>query len=230
MLACLVLAAAIAVITILIGKFSETTGRALGTILVALVHIAIVFGLVSLVTSRKTDAAPKSTELVVNLTIFIAVLSFFTSVLAIWQALTGDLPLKLYITYVVVLFAVIHTKTLLDIGAVYQKIKPYVLANYLFIALVSLLILGLTYAPDAGQLLSGFYGRALAASAVIDVTISIACAVMYRLYIQKHPEIVAGSPSRSHGALKIILALVAFVLVIWPLLAFLSILSAFTHL
>ena len=73
MLYCLVTAAIVAVVTILIGKFTDTTGRALGTVFVALLHIAIVFGLVSTIASKKTDVSPKSTEFVVNASILIVV-------------------------------------------------------------------------------------------------------------------------------------------------------------
>lgn len=218
MLGCLVVAAAVAVITILIGKFSSTTGRALGTIFVALLHIGIVFGLVSMVTSKKTDVSPRSTEAVVNIAILIAVLSFFTSVLTIWQAISGDLPLQLFTTYAVALFALIHIKALIDTDVVYWKVRAYVYANYVFIGLVAALILGVVYTSDSHGLLSGFYGRLLAASAVVDVTLSIIVAVMYRLYLQQHPELVEDKPSRVHSALRVVLAALFFFIVVLPLL------------
>jgi hypothetical protein len=221
MLYCLVIAAAVEVVTILIGKFSDTTGRALGTIFVALLHIGIVFGLVSMVTSSKTDVSPRSTEFTVNATILIAVLSFFTSVFTIWNLIGGDLPLRLYATYAVALFALVHIKTLIDVDVKYWRVKSYILVNYVFIAIVSLLILGAVYAPSSSDLLSGFYGRMLAASAVVDVTLSVIVAVMYRLYLQQHPELLVEKPSRAHSALHIILAVLFFFFIVVPLLFFL---------
>ncbi|HVS58666.1 MAG TPA: hypothetical protein VHD60_02925 [Candidatus Saccharimonadales bacterium] len=218
MLYCLVAAAAIAVVTILIGKFSDTTGRALGTIFVALIHIGLVFGLVSMLTSKKTDVSPGSTEFVVNTSIIIAVLSFFTSVFAIWQIVGGTLPLRLYTTYVIALFALVHVKTLIDVDVQYWRVRSYVLANYVFIAIVSLMLLGDLYVHDPAALLSGFYGRLLAASAVVDVTLSVIVAVMYRLYLQQHPELVVEKPARAHSALRIILAVLFFFFFVAPLL------------
>lgn len=224
MLYCLVAAAAVAVVTILIGKFSDTTGRSLGTIFVALLHIGVVFGLVSMVTSKPYDASPKSTEFVVNASILIAVLSFFTSVFTIWQVFDGSLPLRLYATYAVVLFALVHIKTLIDVDVTYWKVRSYVLANYAFIGIVALMILGAVYSSDASTLLSGFYGRLLAASAVVDVTLSVVVAVMYRLYLQQHPELVKEKPARAHSAVRIILAVLFFFFFVLPFL--LSLLGA----
>ena len=74
--------------------------------------------------------------------------------------------------------------------------------------LVAGLILGAVYAPNGDELLKGFYGRLLATSAIVDVTLSIVIAGMHRLYIQKHPELLAadnGKPQQSgHSWAKII--------------------------
>jgi hypothetical protein len=218
MLYCLVAAAAVAVVTILVGKFSDTTGKALATIFVALLHIGIVFGLVSVVASHKNDPSPRASDFVINASIAIAVLSFFTSVFAIWQVVDGNLALKLYTTYVVALFVLVHVKTLIDVDVLYWKAKRYVYANYLFIAVVALMIVGVVYAHDGQALLSGFYGRLLAASAIVDVTLSMIVAVMYRLYLQQHPELVAEKPVRARSVIRIILTVLFFIFVVPPLL------------
>jgi len=217
MLGCLILAAAVAVITILIGEFTDTTGKALSTVFAALIHIGVVFGLVSMTTSRE-EAQQKSSDVVANISIGIAVLSFFTSIFGIWDMIGVELLGKLYMTYVVALFAVLHTKTLLDVRVVYKKVTPYVYANYAFIGLVSLMILGLVYLPDRVDLISGFYGRALAASAIIDVTLGVIIAVMHRLYMQQHPVNPApGAVAHVSSGTRIVLVLLFFFFVMWPL-------------
>jgi hypothetical protein len=217
MLGCLILAAAVAIITILIGKFSDTTGKALGTVFVALLHIGIVFGLVSM-TASKEDVSPRTTDFVINSTVLIAVLSFFTSVFAIWGLLAGDIALKLYVTYVVALFVLLHGKTLIDVETVYPRVRPYVYANYVFIAAVAAMILGLVYASDSSSLLGSFYGRLLAASAIVDVTLSVIVAVMHRLHLQQHPEIAASKPGGAHSGSRVVLIVLLFFFVILPLL------------
>jgi uncharacterized membrane protein len=217
MLGCLVLAAAVAIVTILIGKFSDTTGRALGTVFVALLHIGIVFGLVS-VTSSKAEVAPKAGEFVINSTILIAVLSFLTSVFALWGALSGDIVGKLYVTYIVALFVLFHGKSLFDMHVVYPKVRPYVYANFVFIAVVAAMLLGLVYAPSGTHLAEGFYGRLLAASAIVDVTLSVIVAVMHRLYLQQHPELLLKEPAQAHRGIRPLLIVLLFVFVAIPLL------------
>ena len=217
MLGCLIVAATVAVLAILIGSFSDITGRALGTVLAALFHIAILFGLVSITTSDD-DKTKRSSDFVLNVSVVIAVISFFTSVFGIWEVLSGEVIWKLYITYVVVLFAMFHAKTLFDASVVYQKVRPYAYANYALIALVSLMILGLVYLPERLDLLSRFYGRLLAASAIVDVTLSVIVAVMQRLYVQQHPQLQKKQPVQAHGATRLIVALLLFFFVIIPML------------
>ena len=217
MLGCLILAAAVAVVTILIGEFTDTTGKALSTVFAALIHIGVVFGLVSM-TASTSEAQQKSSDVVANISIGIAVLSFFTSIFGIWDMIGMELLGKLYMTYVVALFAVLHTKTLLDVQTLYKKVTPYVYANYVFIGLVAFLILGLVYSPDRVDLISGFYGRALAASAIIDVTLGIIIAVMHRLYLQQHPVKQApGVVTPASSGTRIVLVLLFFFFVLWPL-------------
>lgn len=217
MLGCLVVAAAVAVITILLGEFTDTTGKALGTVFAALIHIGIVFGLVSM-TAPGNKVLQKSSDIVVNISIGIVVLSFFTSIFGIWDILQGETLGKLYMTYVVALFAVLHTKTLLDVELIYKKVAPYVYVNYVFIVLVACMILGLVYLPDRIDLISGFYGRALAASAIIDVTLSVVVAVMHRLYLQQHPKKQdEAHRSGANSGVRIILVLLLFLFIIWPL-------------
>lgn len=49
---------------------------------------------------------------------------------------------------------------------------------------------GAVYATNGADLLKGFYGRLLAASAIVDVASSTIIAGLQRLYLQKHPDLV----------------------------------------
>ena len=79
---------------------------------------------------------------------------------ATWQVITGALLFKLYATYMVALFLVLHAKTLMDVDALYDKVKPYVYANYVFMLLVGMLILGVVYVDNSWSILNGLYGGA----------------------------------------------------------------------
>jgi len=217
MLGCLIAAASVAVLTILIGEFTDTTGKALGTVFAALIHIGVVFGLVSMTTSTVKELQ-KSSDIVANISIGIAVLSFFTSIFGIWDVIGGETLGKLYMTYIVALFVLLHGKTLLDVQTVYSKVTPYVYVNYAFVVLVACMILGLVYSPDRLELISGFYGRALAASAIVDVTLGIIIAVMHRLYLQQHPpEQAVAARGGMNSGVRIVLVFLFFFFVLWPL-------------
>ena len=221
-LGCLVAAAGVAVIAILAGSMGDIAWKAIGTIIHGIIHI--MFGVLSLVASGDPRLR-KSTDFVINVSLVVTILSFFTSVFATWEVITGSLPWKLYLTYAIILFVVLHAKTLMDVEAVYDKVKNYVRANYVFMALVAVLLLGVVYVDSRRELLDGFYGRLLAASAIIDVTIGIIIAVMQRLYIQKHPEqaiaIAAKNKSAGSPAVKVIIVILLFLFFIWPLMGML---------
>lgn len=227
LLGALIAAAGVAVIAVLIGQMNDVVWRAIGTIFSAIVHIGIVFTIVS-ITVSESAAQKRSTSFVINAAMFVAVLSFFTSIFGIWDVFQGDLAPKLYTTYAVGLFAIVHAKTLMDAEDQYKDARPYVIANYVFIVLVAAMLLGAVYVPTAWNILDGFYGRLVAALAIIDVTLSIVIAVLHRLYLQKHPELSVkatsanyGNPSAIGSGGRIIVAILLFVFVIMPLLSFL---------
>lgn len=225
MLGCLIVAAAVAVGAVLIGEFNQTTWRALGTVFAAIIHIGILFAVISTASSKVTHPSiERAQEFVINTAIVIAVMSFFTTVLGTWDVLTGDVPAKFYGTYAVVLFAVLHVKTLFDIQILYQKARNVIYANYAFIFLVAILLL---YAIWAGtDVLSGFTGRLLAAAAIIDATLSIIAAVLFKLHAQKDPELAQQlkGPARS-ASTKVIIAILLFIFVVWPVIQFIAFFS-----
>lgn len=223
-LGALVVAALVAVISILVGSFNETAQRSIGTIFVAMVHILVLFGVLSI--TSKDPRTEKSTNLVLNSSIVIVVASFLTSVLAVWDLLDTEISVKLYVTYVVLLVAIFHAKAIDDIRVVYDKVAGYVYANFAFITLVVILLLGAVYLNTL-NLLDGFYGRLLAAAAVIDFTLSMIVAVMQRLYLQKHPEpVVIKDQVQRSAAGRLVVAVILFFVFGWFVL---TIISAFTR-
>jgi hypothetical protein len=81
-----------------------------------------------------------------------------------------------------------------------------------------MMILGLVYAPEGSDLAEGFYGRLLAASAIVDLTLSVVVAVMHRLYLQQHPELVVKQPAEAHRGARPILIILLFFFLMIPLL------------
>ncbi len=215
MLGCVIAAAGVAVVAILAGTMGEVAWRAIGTLISAMIHIAILFGVISM-SAPTTPELARSSNFAINSSMVIAILSFFTSIFGIWDVLPGDVAGKLYATYLIALVAILHTKTLMDIETLDSKNKGLVYANYAFIVLVAVMLMVLIYSDNAGELLNGFFGRALAASAIVDVTLSVVLAVRARLYMQKFPELQdryapkgGGSPT---ARVVVILLVLIFVL------------------
>lgn len=221
LLACLVAAAAVAVFAILVGSMTDIVWRAIGTIVVAMLHIFLVFSVLSVTVDQKNQALARSSNFLINATAGIVILSFFTAVLQIWDALPGDISMKLYATYLVLFACLLHVKALLDVEAMDKKLHPYVFGNTFFISIVAAMILGVVYVgADGFQLLNGFYGRLLAASAIIDVTLSMIIAVLQRLNIQKHPEQYPNVRVAQSLVARIFVLLILFVVIGWPILTF----------
>src|SRR3989344_5441087 len=98
-------AAAVAVIAVLVGSFNDTLGRALGTIAVVALHAVLSFSYITEAEKRDKKDGGRSIELFSNTVFTLIVVSFITSVFAIWQLLDGTITLKLYMSYGVLLFA-----------------------------------------------------------------------------------------------------------------------------
>lgn len=212
MLGCVIAAAGVAVVAILVGTMGEVAWRAVGTLVSAVIHIAILFGVISM-SAPTTPELARSSNFAINSSMVIAILSFFTSVFGIWDVLPGDIAGKLYATYIIALIAVLHAKTIMDIETLDSKNKGLAYANYAFIILVSVMLMVLIYSNNASELLGSFFGRALAASAIVDVTLSVVLAVRARLYMQKFPELRERYAPKGGGSPTVRIVVILFVLI-----------------
>lgn len=210
LLGCLITAATIAVVAILIGGMGDIAWRAVGTICIAILHIAFLF--IILPAGHTSVSMRRSSNMIVNALLAIVIGSFFTAVAHNWELLDSSIAGKLYSTFIVAFISLIHVKALMDIEDDDPSVRSVVRYNYGALGLAALLVTGLIYIEDSYQLLSGFYGRLLAATFVVDVTLSIVVAVMHRLYMQKHPELVRTEEASKHPAGRIALIVVASVI------------------
>ena len=192
LIGCLVGAAGIAVVAVLVGSFNDTLGRALGTIAMVALHAVFGFGYLTETEKRNTKDHTQGSELLSNTVFTLIAVSFITSVFAIWQLVTGDITLKLYLSYGVLLFAALHADALYRIRGFDKKIDTTVAVNYVFMSIVVIMLLVLIFSSDA-ELLGEFFYRILAASGIVDATLSITAIIMHKMYVQKHPPAVAES-------------------------------------
>lgn len=190
LIGCLVGAAAIAVIAVLLGSFNNTLARALGTIAMVAIHAILSFSYISGTEKRDKKDGPRTIELFSNTVFVLIVVSFITSIFAIWQLLDGGLALKLYMAYGVVLFATLHADVLYRIRSFENRIKNIVSINYFFMAIVIAMLFIVIFSnnrPGLGE----FYYRLLAAAGIVDATMTITAVIMHKMYLQKHPELAA---------------------------------------
>ena len=192
LIGCLLGAATIAVIAVLIGSFNDTLGRALGTIAMVAIHAILSFSYISETEKRDKKDGGRSTELFSNTVFVLIVVSFITSVFAIWQLIGGSLTQKLYMSYGVLLFATLHADVLYRIRGFEKKIDNVVTANYFFMAVVVVMLFVIIFSDNPSDL-GEFYYRLLAAVGIIDATMTITTIIMHKLYLQKHPVSVASS-------------------------------------
>jgi phosphatidylserine synthase len=186
MIGCLVAAAVLAVATILAGQFNDVSARALFTIVLVAIHCLVSFGFIL---NNEKQETFESLSIFANATFILIILSFMTSVLGVWGIVPGWLVAKLYAVYFVLLFAILHGETLAKTLGKQHNIDLIVHWNYVFMAVVVILIMPVIFMADQ-DLLTPFYYRFLAACGIIDATLTLVAVILHKLYLQKHPKLV----------------------------------------
>ncbi len=192
----LIASAGVAVVTVLVGKFNETSTRVFLTLLMVILHSLISLSFIWDDSRQKTF---ERLAFFTNVLFMLIVLSFITSILGIWKIISGDLVGKLYQTFFVIGFASLHSDILSKVlqKETYMDLIAY--ANFVFIILVVGMIMPIIYVANATKVLGETYYRILGALGIIDGTLSILAIIFYKLYIHKHPEaqnlLSAGSQS-----------------------------------
>ncbi len=181
-------AAAIAVIAVLLGSFNSTLSRALGTILTVALHSLLGFSYITKTEKRDEENEGRGIELFSNTVFALIAISFITSVFAIWQLIGGEITLKLYLFYGVILFATLHADVLFRIRGFEKRIDNLVAANYVSMSFVVIMLTMVIFTSSPSDLGEFFY-RLLAAIGIIDATMTITVIIMHKLYLQKHPKL-----------------------------------------
>lgn len=185
LIGCLIAAAVLAVITVIIGHFNSVFIRALFTILLIALHCLVSF---SFIVNNEKEKTFDNLVFFTNVTFFIIVLSFITSTLGVWRLLSGTLVAELYALYLVLLFATLHGEVLVKTIGKQNNIDKVVYTNYIFMAIVVLMLIPAIFVSDNARLPSLYY-RSLAAAGIIDATLTLIAVILHKLYVQKHPQL-----------------------------------------
>ena len=175
----LVISALVAVITILIGEFNETSAKVLFTLFMVIIHSLI--SLIFIWDDKKQDTFERL-SFFTNILFLIIVVSFITSIFGIWDVIPGEMVTNLYQTYFVIGFSSLHGNLLSRALNKENYLDGLVYLNYVFIGIVALMILPIIYAENT---LVGLYYRFLGAAGIMDGTLSILTIIFYKIYTHK---------------------------------------------
>jgi hypothetical protein len=189
----LVLSAAISITAVLIGQFNDFIQRSLFTTLSIVVHSLIALAFVSI----NVKHHDKADEIIVNTLFGITITSFATSILAIWQVLTGPIVGHLYLLYVYALIAAILCRALLQANRIDKNTRMLANASIAVTIFLFLLLMPSVFV-DTPSTLPAIYYRGVAAAAILLGTTSILTAILHRLYVNKHPEFDANEADKKH--------------------------------
>jgi len=220
----LIISALVAVITVIIGEFNEVTARVLFTLLMVVMHSLI--SLAFIWDDEKQNTFDRL-AFFINVIFIIIVLSFLVSIFGIWKIIPAEAVWNIYQTFFVIGFAALHIDILSKALNKEKFMDIIIYLNYIFIAIVVLMLLPIIYIENAIKTLGEIYFRFLAAAGIIDGTLSILTIIFYKLFMNKHPKVenpLHGAQEKKKG-LSIwvwILLIYLFIQIVIPLLFFFS--------
>ena len=182
----LVVAALVAVATVLMGQFNEITARVFLTLFMVVVHSLVSLAFIWDDSQRDTF---NKLAFFINTVFVLIVLSFITSIFGVWKIISSDNIWHFYQTFFLIGFAALHANILSKASKKEKYIDAVINANYIFIISVVCIFIPIIFTTDALNVLGEMYFRFLAALGIIDGTLSILTIIFYKLYMHKHPEI-----------------------------------------
>ncbi len=182
----LIIAALVAVVTVLVGEFTKVTERVLLTLFMVVLHSIICLGFIW--DDEKQNTFEKF-SFFSNALFLMIVISFLTSIFGIWEIIPSNQVTHIYQTFFVFGFAALHGDILSKALDKENYIDWVVYLNYLFMAIVVAMIMPWIFMDDALATLGQIYFRFLAAAGIIDGTLSILTIIFYKLYMYKHPKV-----------------------------------------
>lgn len=182
----LIVSALIAVLTVLLGEFNEIFARVLLTLFMVLIHSLICLGFIW------DDEKQNTFERLAffsNVSFLLIILSLFTSIFGTWEVFSSEMTWNLYQTYFVLAFASLHGDILSKALGKEKYLDNIINVNYLFMAIVVLMLQFVIYVEEAKYVLGEMFFRILGAIGIVDGTLSILVIIFYKLYMHKHPKI-----------------------------------------
>lgn len=212
MVAGLILSALISIIAVLFGEFNEFIQRSLLTTVMIVVHSLIALAFVS----ASVEKSNRADEVIVDTIFGIIVASFVTSILSIWDILNGPIVSDLYLLYIYAAIAAVMCRALLQVNRDDSKIRLLADASIGATIFLFLLLMPSIFVNDAA-VLPDIYYRGLGAAAILLGTMSVLTAILYKLYLNKHPELQAlNHPKQQSSSVLKVVVIILLILLLLP--------------
>lgn len=181
----LIICALVAVVSVLMGDFTDTLWRVLFTLLVFVVHslIALFF-----IWDNEKQGTFGNFSFFINTIFLLIILSFLTSIFGVWDLFGVELVLDFYRFYLIVAFASLHANILFKALGKETYIDVTIFLNYFFMAFVVFMLGIIIFITNSTSVLPDLFFRGLGALSILDGTLSILVLIFYKLYLSKYPK------------------------------------------
>lgn len=180
----LILSAVISIISVLVGQFNEFAVKSIVTTLSIVVHSLLALSFVS----GKYKHKSAQDNLLVNILFTVTVASFLTSILSLWNIITGSIIGHLFAFYLYSFIAAGLCRNLINIESDDSTTKKLANASVVITVFLYLLLMPTVFSDEFYKL-PELYWRSIAATSILLGTTSVITAVLNRLYVNKHSEL-----------------------------------------
>ena len=182
----LIISASVAIIIVLTGTMNEITAKVLWTLGTVAIHS---LAILAVTWDEKHQSEWERLAFFANVLFLLIGASFITSTLAIWEIFPGETMRHLYQSYFVLGLAALHGNALHKVLKRKRYIDNIIYANYIFIGIVVIMLQPFIFTNyNRTGVLGKMFPRVLAASGIVDGTLSVLVTIFYKLYLQQHPE------------------------------------------
>lgn len=219
----LISAALVAVVSVIIGSFNDTSQKIIWILASVVTHALIGIALI-----ERTEDKDSSFMLFRNTLYALIPVSIATSALGITTAISSGLTGSLYQLYIVLVLVSLHTNTLQLFRGATKLIDRIVLSNIFFTCLMGILLIPQIFLTQPRVDLGDYYYRILAAVGIVDITLTVLTIIYYKIFAQHHPEAQLLTKHIGKNRIWVWILIVFVALQVLPMLIF-GLVSLFTN-
>lgn len=179
----LIAAALVAVISVIVGSFNETSQKVIWILASIVSHALVAIALI-----ERTEDADDKFMLFKNTLYALIPVSIITSVLGISTLISSGLTGSFYQLYLVVIGVALYSNVLQLFKGATKLIDRITQSNIYFNCLMGVILMPQIFLDDPRASIGEFYYRILAAVGIIQVTLTVLTLIYYKIYAQHHPD------------------------------------------